>query len=334
MDALTLVFGLLLSLFVTVIPAVLWSALVWWCDRYEREPIPLAFAAFAWGALPAVALSLAIESFLEVPATLFGSTLLSDVATSGAVAPVIEEVVKGLALLLVLWVRRAEFDDVLDGILYGALIGFGFAMTENLLYFMGALFENGWTGWGATVFLRSVVFGFNHAFFTAFTGAGLGYARMATSRFGRYTVPWLGLLVAIAVHALHNLGAELAQVSAGALLLSVFNAFAGVSLVVTMIGLSLRQQRQWIRSELSDEVGDWLTAAQHQALASLAGRRAMTAAARQQGGAAAERRSRLFQELATELAFRKRRLARRGEARLAEQVASLRTRLRELGGTL
>ncbi len=216
--------------------------------------------------------------------------------------------------------------------MYGALIGFGFAMTENLLYFMGALFDGGWAGWGATVFLRSVVFGFNHAFFTAFTGAGLGYARAAASRFGRYGVPVVGLAVAIFVHALHNLGASLAQVSAGALLLSVFNAFTGVLLVVTMIGLSLRQQQRTIRSELRDEVGDWLSAEQHEALASAAGRRAMTGVARQQGGQAAVRRTRLFQELATELALRKQHRAarRREDVKLAQQVAGLRVRLRAL----
>ncbi len=331
MDGVTLIFGLLLSLAVTVIPSVVWSALVWWCDRYEREPIPLVVAAFAWGALPAVVLALALESVVDAPSALFGSAVLGDVVASSGVAPVIEEAAKGVALLLLLWARRAEFDDVLDGILYGALIGFGFAMTENLLYFMSALAEGGWAGWGATVFLRSVVFGFNHAFFTAFTGAGLGYARAAASHLGRYVAPVLGLLTAVLVHALHNLGAALAQVSAGALLLSVFNAFMGVLLVVTMIGLSLRRQREWIRAELGAEVGDWLTADQYGLLFTQAGRRAMSAAARRQGGPAAEQRARLFQELATELAFRKHRLGRRpGDAGLVRQVTGLRARLRGL----
>lgn len=331
MNGPALLLGLLFSLISTVVPAVLWSALVWWCDRYEREPIPLAMGAFLWGALPAVAISLLFEFALDVPAALLGSSVLSDVVSASGVAPIVEEAAKGLALLLVLWVRRAEFDDVFDGILYGALIGFGFAMTENFLYFAGALFEGGWASWGASVFLRSLIFGFNHAFFTAFTGAGLGYARAAASRLGRYGVPWLGLLAAVLFHALHNLGAALAQVSAGALLLSIANAFIGVLLVVVLLGLSLRQQRLWIRAELRDEVGDWLTGEQHQALASLAGRRAMTAAAQRQGGMAAGQRARLFQELATELAFRKHRLSRRpDDAGLAQQVAALRTRLRAL----
>ncbi len=100
MDGLTLIFGFLLSLIATVIPAALWSALVWWCDRYEREPLSLAIAAFAWGAVPAVALSLALESLFDAPATVMGSTVLGDVVAASGIAPVIEEVAKGVALLL------------------------------------------------------------------------------------------------------------------------------------------------------------------------------------------------------------------------------------------
>ncbi len=43
---------------------------------------------------------------------------------------------KGLALVALFYLARQEFDGPLDGIVYGALIGFGFSMTENLLYFL------------------------------------------------------------------------------------------------------------------------------------------------------------------------------------------------------
>ena len=50
------------------------------------------------------------------------------------VAPLVEESLKGLAVLLIMWLLRAEFDDVRDGIVYGALVGLGFSISEYGLY--------------------------------------------------------------------------------------------------------------------------------------------------------------------------------------------------------
>jgi RsiW-degrading membrane proteinase PrsW (M82 family) len=328
MDPLTLVVGLLLSLAATAVPTAAWSLVVWWCDRYEREPAALGVAAFLWGALPAVLLALVFELTLDAPVGLLGPGLAGELAGSSVVAPVVEELVKGFALLLILWFWRLEFDDVVDGILYGALIGFGFAMTENLFYFMSALAEGGWMSWGATVVLRGLVFGLNHAIFTACTGAGLGYARMIASRIGRVGIPLLGLGAAIGLHALHNLGASLASVAIGAFLISFFNGFGGVVLVSLMIAAGLRRQGHWVRAELADEVGNLLTQTDYAGLPSMSGRRAMLAEARLAGGPEAMSRTRRFQELATELAFRKRRLRQRpGDAALAAQIAGLKEKI-------
>jgi RsiW-degrading membrane proteinase PrsW (M82 family) len=328
MDPLTLIFGLFLSFFATAVPTALWAGLVWWCDRYEREPIPLLTAAFLWGALPAVLVALLLESWFDAPAASLGVGLVGEVVAASGIAPLVEELAKGAALLLILLFWRDEIDDVLDGILYGALIGFGFGMTENLLYFMGALAEGGWGNWGTTVFLRSVLFGLNHAFFTAFTGAGLGYARMARTGQGRYGVPLLALGAALLAHGIHNLGASLTSLNAAGLLLSLFNDGAGVLFVVVMIALALAQERRWLRVELATEVGRLLTEAEYQALVSLSGRWRMLAQARRVGGIGAVRAAGRFQQAATELAFRKHRARVRGaNARLAKQITDLETRL-------
>ncbi len=331
MDGMTLILGFLLSFLVAVVPTMLWAVFVWWCDRYEREPIPLALAAFFWGAVPAVIMALVFEMTLDVPAALFGSEVIGAVASSSAIAPVIEELAKGVALLLILLLWPGEFDDLLDGLLYGALIGFGFAMTENLLYFMGALLEGGWQAWGMTVLMRSVVFGLNHAFFTAFTGAGLGYARSISSRGARFAVPLLGLAAAIFFHAVHNLGATLTTENVPAILLSFFSAVSGVLLIAGMFWLALRQENRWLRTELADEVGGLLMAPEYDALGSLGGRRRMVADARRTGGGAGVRAARQFQRLATELAFCKYRLRGRGQdAALARRMAGLRAQLAAL----
>ena len=48
---------ILLSLLVAFIPALGYTLLVWWLDRYEREPFRLLVVAFFWGAVPAIALA-------------------------------------------------------------------------------------------------------------------------------------------------------------------------------------------------------------------------------------------------------------------------------------
>ncbi len=328
MDLLTVLGGLLLSVCAAGVPTAAWSALVWWCDRYEREPLALGIGAFLWGALPAVVIALLLESVLGVPSAFSQSALAQDVFVSSGVAPVVEELAKGVGLVLILLLARAEFDDLLDGILYGALVGFGFGATENVLYFMSALLDAGWTSWGLTVVLRAVVFGLNHAFFTAFSGAGIGLARSASTSWMRRAAPWVGLGAAMLFHSLHNLGAALTAVSATGLVLSLFAGFMGVALVATMIGLASRQEAAWIKLELGDEVGQGLSDAEYQSLQSMRGRLNMSAVARRAGGRRAARATRRFQELATELAFRKHRLrVRPNDAGLAAQVDTLRQRL-------
>ena len=45
-------------------------------------------------------------------------------------APIAEEITKALGVLLIFWLLRAEFDNLRDGIVYGALVGLGFNWFE------------------------------------------------------------------------------------------------------------------------------------------------------------------------------------------------------------
>jgi protease PrsW len=319
-----LVAGVILSLLAAGLPTLGWAAIVWWCDRFEREPIPLVLAAFFWGAVPAVVLALLAETALGAgPAGIAGQVL----STSG-VAPVAEEFAKTAMLLLILLFWPNEMDDMLDGILYGAMIGFGFGMTENFLYSLQALAENGWAAWGGVVVLRNVIFGLNHAFFTAFAGAGLGWARMTRGRLGRYGIPLVGLAVAIGVHAVHNLGASLADRNAAGLLLSLANDCGGILLVAVMLGLAINQERRWVRVELAGEVDRLFTHAEYTALLTLRGRWGMLRVAHRAGGLSAMRTAGQFQQTATELAFRKHRQAVRGpDTAATREIDRLTTRL-------
>ncbi|MEA2527315.1 MAG: protease PrsW, partial [Thermomicrobiales bacterium] len=137
-----------LSVIAAVVPALFYSWLVLRLDKYEAEPRRAIIGAFAWGAVGAILFSVIAE-------LIFGSLLVGEVGEEGASfltvavgAPIIEEFFKGIALLVLLWFFRREFDNVLDGLVYGALIGLGFAMTENILYFGQAYLDDGARGLG------------------------------------------------------------------------------------------------------------------------------------------------------------------------------------------
>ena len=328
-----IVLGVTLSLLAGVIPTAIYAAIIWWFDRYEKEPLWLLAVAFLWGAMPAVILSLIVELVLGIPVSVLGEGLLTDVVESGGVAPVVEEMAKAAALLGLFVFLRHEFDNVLDGIIYGALVGFGFAMTENVLYFLSSLFTEGWAEWGVVVFLRAIVFGLNHAFFTSLTGAALGLARLSRAAWGKWLVPLFGLGLAIAFHAIHNIGASLVELSCVAGIFSFLTDWGGVLVVFVVMLLCAQQEKEWITQELQEEIASGVLSRADYAL-TVSYRQRFVARWEALLGQSWQRwrqLGRLF-HLATELAFKKYQLRTAGDgedtratiARLRNQIVALR----------
>lgn len=300
-----MLFGLYLSLIAAVVPTLIFVLIFYWADRYEREPGWLAAVAFLWGAIPAIIASAIIELVLGIPLGGSTGTLGAEVIASALFAPVVEELAKGVALLgIVLWTRN-EFDDVLDGLIYGALVGFGFAMTENVLYFIGAFGEGGVGSLGMVFVLRVMIFGLNHSFYTGLTGIGFGLARNAQSVRGRRLWPILGLFAAILTHSLHNFGASVAAVNAGGLLLSLAVAAGGFCTILLTVLLAWQSERNIIRTQLAGEVGSLLDAEEFNLIT--------TRWRNPLRKRPAERANAGRQHLLVELALQKQRLLRLGE---------------------
>lgn len=329
------IFVLFASVMAALIPTVIYVALAWWLDRYEREPLWLLTITFLWGAIPAIVLSLVAEIVLDIPIQAFVLGQGGELISVAVIAPVVEEIAKGMMLWLIFQLYRKEFDGLMDGLIYAALVGFGFAMTENVFYFLGAFEEGGWEGWSALVFVRAIVFGLNHALFTSAFGAGLGYSRYAQNPIARRLAPIVGLLGAILLHAIHNFFVSLPEAQV-LCLISLITDYLGV---VAWLGLMLfasRQEKQWIMEELTDEVANGFLPEEHvQASASYRSRlRERWAAYKEHGFGRAHQLSQLHQ-LVTELAFKKRQL-RLGEdeegnrlqiAKLREQIGTLMQKL-------
>lgn len=197
-----------LSLGAAILPALFYSLLVVSIDRHEREPWRVLLGAFGWGAVVAALFSLVVSVVSgQVLSAAYGASA-GYLLSVGLGAPLIEESFKGAALLLLLVFFRNEFDNVLDGLVYGALIGIGFAMTENVLYFGQAYANGGLAGLSQLFVARAVLGGFGHALYTATTGAGVGWARGRHGRgVTRLITPVLGWGLAVFQHFLWNSGA-------------------------------------------------------------------------------------------------------------------------------
>ena len=278
------------------IPAVL---LLWFLDRREREKRFLLVAAFLWGGLIATAISVPFNTafFLLVDNWVLHRPAISEILGPDAAlmlaapvsAPLIEEIAKALGVLAMFWLLRAEFDNIRDGIVYGALIGLGFNWYEAALYVVQTYAEHGRAAFGLQLGARYGLFGLGgHALYTAIFGAFLGFVMQTRYTLLRVAAPLLGLVLAILAHMVHNtlpLMATLARVAAGEPLpegpegpagMGFFAAFAEATWLdlivywplILLMALAVWRSGAWerrvIREQLADEVGRAVTPDEYQ----------------------------------------------------------------------
>jgi RsiW-degrading membrane proteinase PrsW (M82 family) len=310
-------FTLAIAILGAVIPSLFYVSFVWWLDRYEKEPVWLLTLAFLWGAVPAAILSVVLELIVDASIlAVSGESVVGTLASVSVNAPLVEESAKGVALLGLWLLFRREFDDVLDGIVYGAMIGFGFALSENLFaYFLPILSEEGLQAGLTNIFLRTVVFGFNHAFWSGIIGAAVGYARLARRRIWWLLAPLGGWLAAVLLHGIHNAGATLAeQTMCLSLGLSLLAHWGGLLLLLSVAYLVWRRESGWIKRGLVEEVRQGALTPEEYRLLSHAGQRQRVRwQALLQGGHRSHRAVGKYFQHATELAFKKQHLRSLGD---------------------
>jgi RsiW-degrading membrane proteinase PrsW (M82 family) len=243
-----------------VLQTVIYLLFIRAVDLYEREPLRYIAPVFLWGFAVATTVSLVFNTLFELTLSSVTSVRTANFFTAVVAAPVVEECSKGLALFLIFFVaylarRRSglvEFAGVMDGIVYGSAVGFGFALAEDILY--GLQF-------GPETFLvRRILGGFAHAAFTSLTGIGIGLIPWVRYRSRAFVPPLLGLLGAILLHATFNFTATLFGPVAYLLLFMVVLVY----LVVIVVWLAI--ERRVIREELREEVAAGFTTPEEQAI--------------------------------------------------------------------
>jgi len=306
--------------------------IIWWLDRFEKEPIWLLLLVFIWGCVPAVVISLIFEIFLGIPVGIaVGPGHLNMVVGAVLIAPPVEEIAKAVALFIVFLVLRNEFDDILDGIIYGAVVGLGFAFTEDLFYLFNSLSTGGIVGMGFVFFLRIFVFGLNHAFFTSIAGIGLGLARLTKWYFG-IPLAILGLLGAITLHGMHNLLVSLPgdMMLGGVVLAWLTHISAAVALIIMVIVIWIIEMK-WIRKELLSEIdAGYVTQFEYDNVVKFFGRFLLQAKFLLYLDIAGYFRITRMFNLLVKLAFRKRAYKREEKKSQLQEIVNLRKRISDL----
>lgn len=229
--------------------------LVYWTDRFEREPFFLLGGVFLWGAIVAAGAAFFINTTLGLGVfALTSSRALTELTTGTLIAPIVEELLKGIAVILVFLFFRNEFDSILDGIVYAAITALGFAATENIYYIYHYGYnENGISGLLGLSFIRIIMVGWQHPFYTVFTGIGLAIARLNKRGLIKVAAVSIGFSLALITHSFHNLLAHFLK-GVGGLVLGTIIDWSGWTVMFFFMIWALFRERNWISTHLLEEV--------------------------------------------------------------------------------
>ncbi len=208
--------------FISLSAAALYAMVIWLLDYKDREPIRLFPTLFLWGCMSAI-LAFFINTIIAVFFYEIFDEVVVMILVTAVVAPIVEEILKGGGLFVVS--RNKLFSGIMDGIVYGFIIGMGFAFIEDWAYYTQYTpMDLGIVEWIQFILLRSILTGAAHGILTATTGIFLGIAVIKKSKSTRF---WLaaGLISSIILHGTFN---------SLAILDSVIHAALGVDIPLVM----------------------------------------------------------------------------------------------------
>jgi len=202
----------LLSWALVLAYAVPVALVIYRLDLFEREPKLMLAAALVWGGIVATSLATyANEAWLSVVGKLTSPDFAAQWGAA-LVGPGVEETLKLMGVVTLFLIASSEFDGVLDGFVYGAMVGLGFTVVEDVSYFInaaaavpGAVNQSGPV---LDTFLIRVVAGglYGHVLFAGLTG--MGFAYLVTQRSAtmprRLGVGALCVAAGVLAHAVWN----------------------------------------------------------------------------------------------------------------------------------
>ena len=301
---------LIIGMICATLPVPIYIMLLLWIDRYESEPLWMLTTVFLWGALVAV--------FIAIILNTINGAIVSAVTNSaqigenfGAVisAPIVEESSKAFILFVLFFWKKDEFDGIVDGIVYAGMVGLGFAMTENILYY-GRAVSGGAESLTFIFILRGMAAPFSHPLFTSMTGIGLGWSRQSNNGFVKVVAPVLGFMLAILLHGTWN---GTATYGGAVGFFAGYFLIMGPTFIITLmvVFFSLRREGRIVREFLyPDYQRGFFDPLEYEKLTTIRGRMGLSWYAMTNKGVSGWRARRRYNQIASELAFHRSRVAR------------------------
>ena len=258
--------GWVLSWALLAFYAVPMFVLIYLLDLYEREPLSLVFGSFVWGGVVATALAGIANLGWGLVVVAAGGPDFAARWSAALTAPFVEETLKAMGVVMIYLIARREVDDTMDGFVYGAMVGLGFAVVEDVFYFV-ARFGGSVGAVLLGFFIRVIASGlYGHVLWTGLAGMGIGYfvGRRSEGSLARRLGVAAGLFsLAVGGHFLWNSPlfdffprditspGDLAQIVGAA----AIKGFPFLAVVMFMVVLARRREHRWLEGALMSEVG-------------------------------------------------------------------------------
>ena len=182
-----------------IVPLAIVVSVLLFIDRFEPEPLGMKLAALAWGGGVSIFFGIMGNEFVQYSVTEQTGDEVQGIIFSVVVgAPVVEELLKGLGVLVIVWARRTHISSAIDGLVYAGFAACGFLVVEDFTYFVRAVLTDGDLG---QMFFQRVVMGvFGHVMYTSCMGWATGWAvtraRSAAAGCGAVALGWFtGMLL-------------------------------------------------------------------------------------------------------------------------------------------
>jgi protease PrsW len=209
-------YNTLLLLAAATLPSMAIAYWIYRQDHHESEPSRMLLWAFVCGCASTIP-AIFLQSFfkhLENPNSLFDTAIFAF-----GVVGLSEELAKYYLLRRFVYPQK-DFNEPIDGIVYGVMVGLGFATLENVMYVLNAG-ENGFS----TALARAFTAVPAHAAFGVLMGAYVGLAKFIPEKAGIYTIIGVGL--AVFFHGAYDFFL-MQQVYEGMAILAIFTLIWGI----------------------------------------------------------------------------------------------------------